>query len=214
MRIPQTWTSARATLAIAAVTAVAWLLAALAGANDHAALWGGFIPARITSGIGDGALAPVWLTPLTCTLVHDGFAHVAFNLLFLLFCGRSIEPIVGSRGIVALYLAGAYGAAAAAYLIAPTSIIPLVGASGAISAVLGASAMLLGKYRVKTASPVLGLWLHVLWLAAAWVGLQLAIGFTFTSEGIGPVSVAAHIGGFLVGLALARPLLLLKWRGA
>jgi membrane associated rhomboid family serine protease len=214
MRIPQNWRSARATVAIAAVTALAWLLVALARADNYAALWAGFIPARITGAIQDAALVPVWLTPLTCTLVHDGFAHVAFNLLFLLFCGRSVEPIVGGKGIVALYLGGAYAAAAAAYFAAPTSIIPLVGASGAISAVLGASAMLLGKYRIKTASPILGLWLHVLWLAAAWIGLQLLIGFTFTSEGIGPASVAAHIGGFLFGLALARPLLLLKWRGA
>src|SRR3954469_17788435 len=74
MRIPQNWTSARATVAIAAVTAVAWLLVALAGVDSYAALWGGFIPARVGGAIQDSVLAPVWLTPLTCTLVHDGFA--------------------------------------------------------------------------------------------------------------------------------------------
>jgi membrane associated rhomboid family serine protease len=52
-----------------------------------------------------------------------------------------------------------------------------------------------------------------LWLAAAWVGLQLLIGFTYVS-GEPRIAIAAHIGGFLAGLLLAKPLLLLRWRGA
>jgi membrane associated rhomboid family serine protease len=52
-----------------------------------------------------------------------------------------------------------------------------------------------------------------LWLAAAWIGLQILIGLTFETSGL-RIAIAAHIGGFLAGLLLARPLLLLKWRGA
>jgi membrane associated rhomboid family serine protease len=89
----------------------------------------------------------------------------------------------------------------------------MVGASGAISAVLGAFGLLFGRNKVKVASPGLASLLHALWLAAAWIGLQILIGLTFETSGL-RIAIAAHIGGFLAGLALARPLLLLKWRGA
>ncbi|MDB5720766.1 MAG: rhomboid family intrarane serine protease [Alphaproteobacteria bacterium] len=213
MRLPQNWRSAPVTIAIAAVTGLAWLVVAALGLDYQAAMWGGFIPARIDPAGGAAALVPVLLTPLTATLVHGGLMHVAFNLIFLLFCGRSVEPILGSRGLLILYLVGAYVGAGAQYLIDPHSAVPMIGASGAISAVLGAYAMLFGKNRVKVANPTLALWLHVLWLAAAWIGLQLLVGFAFTPGGEG-IAVAAHIGGFIAGLALAKPLLLLKWRGA
>ncbi len=104
-------------------------------------------------------------------------------------------------------------AAAAHYLVQPHDLTPMVGASGAISAVLGAYAMLFGRNKVKVASPTLALWLNALWLMAAWIALQLIVGFTFATGGI-QVAIAAHIGGFLVGLLLANPLLLLRYRKA
>ncbi|MGA9582840.1 MAG: rhomboid family intramembrane serine protease, partial [Allosphingosinicella sp.] len=162
---------------------------------------------------GDDLPIPALLTPLTATLVHSGFVHLLFNLIILLFCGRSVERVVGGQGIVILYLVGAYAAAAAQYAVGPAEMVPMVGASGAISAVLGAFALLFGRNKVKVASPGLASLLHALWLAAAWIGLQLMIGLTFETTGL-RIAIAAHIGGFLVGLALARPLLLLRWRGA
>jgi membrane associated rhomboid family serine protease len=215
MQLPQSWSTARATLVIAAVTGLAWLIVAVLNLDQAAAIWGGFIPARVNGAIADASLAPVWLTPLTSSLVHDGFLHVTFNLLFLLICGRSVEAILGIRGLLILYLLGAYVAAAAQYLASPNSVVPMIGASGAISAVIGAYAMLFGKNKVKVANPRLALWLHVLWLAAAWIGLQLLVSFAFGSRSGGDaIAAAAHIGGFILGLALAQPLLLLKWRGA
>ena len=213
MRPPESWQRARATLVIAAVTAFAWLAAKLLGLGDQAAIWGGFIPVRVSGVIGDEALAPVFLTPLTATLVHAGIIHLGLNLLIHLFCGRSIETIIGARQFVILYLVGAYAAAAAHYAVDPQDPTPMVGASGAISAVLGAYAMMFGRNRVKVANPALALWLNALWLAAAWVGLQLVIGFTFETAG-SRIAIAAHIGGFLAGLLLAKPLLLLRYRGA
>jgi len=73
--------------------------------------------------------------------------------------------------------------------------------------------MMFGRNRVKVANPMLALWLNALWLAAGWVVLQVIVGFTFETRGI-RIAVAAHIGGFLVGLLLAKPLLLLRYRGA
>ncbi|MDP8994485.1 MAG: rhomboid family intramembrane serine protease, partial [Pseudomonadota bacterium] len=80
MRPPQSWQTARVTLAIAAVTAAAWLVVALLGLEVDAAVAAGFIPLR--AGLSDTApMLPFWLTPLTATLVHAGFAHLALNLL-------------------------------------------------------------------------------------------------------------------------------------
>jgi membrane associated rhomboid family serine protease len=88
-----------------------------------------------------------------------------------------------------------------------------VGASGAISAVLGAFALLFGRNKVKVASPALATLVNALWLGAAWIVLNILIGLTFETSGL-RLAVAAHIGGFIAGLILAKPLLLLKWRGA
>lgn len=213
MRPPESWRRARVTLVLAAVTAAAWTIAAGLGWQDIAAVWGGFIPARIAGGVDDSILAPIFLTPLTATLVHAGIIHLAFNLLIHLFCGRSVENLVGGKGLLALYILGAYAAAAAHYLTNPDQTVPMVGASGAISAILGAYAMLFGRNRVRIANPTLALWVNALWLAAAWIGLQLLVGVTFETAGA-RMAIAAHIGGFLTGLVLAKPLLMLRWRGA
>ena len=211
MRPPDDLRRAPVTLAIAALTAAAWLIAWIAGWQEGAVAAGGFVPAHALGG-GEGAV-PAPLTPLTATLVHSGFVHLFFNLIMLLFCGRSVEHVLGGRGIVILYLIGAYAAAAAQYAVGPAETIPMVGASGAISALLGAYALLFGRNKVKLAHPALATLLNALWLGAAWVVLQILVGFTFETTGL-RIAIAAHIGGFLAGLALARPLLLLKWRGA
>jgi membrane associated rhomboid family serine protease len=213
MRPPESFRAAPVTLTIAAVTALAWIAASLFGISDNVAVWGGFIPERITGAVRVSGLAPVWLTPLTATLVHAGLVHLFFNLVILLFCGRAVEPIVGRIGIVILYVVGAYVSAASHFFIHFKDGAPMVGASGAISAVLGAYAILFGRNRVKVASPRLAVWLHALWLGAAWVVLQLLTGFTFQTLGT-RLAVAAHIGGFLIGVALARPLLLFRYRKA
>jgi membrane associated rhomboid family serine protease len=212
MRPPENWQKARVTLIIAAVTAIAWVLVAYFRLGNEAALGAGFIPLHVSGGGGE-ALTAALLKPLTATLVHAGAMHLVFNLLMHLFCGRSVETIIGGRQFVILYIAGAYAAAAAQFLVGPTDATPMVGASGAISAVIGAYSMMFGRNRVKVANPTIALWLNALWLAAAWVVLQIIVGFTFDTINA-KIAVAAHIGGFLAGLLLAKPLLLLRYRGA
>ena len=212
MRPPESWRTARMTLAIAGVTALAFLLAEAAGLQLRAQNWAGFLPYRFTfDGYGPGA--PLWLTPLTATLVHGGWFHLAFNLLILLFCGRSVEGVLGPSSIAILYVLGAYGAAAGHFAMDPHSGSPMVGASGATSAILGAYAMLFGRNKVKVRNPTLALWLNALWLMAGWIALQLVIGIVTRRADIN-IAVGAHVGGFLVGIALARPLLLLRYRKA
>lgn len=213
MRPPESWQRARLTLIIAGLTAAAWLLAFVLGYADWATVWGGFIPARVGGIGGDGVLAPLLLTPLTATFVHAGLVHLAFNLMILLFCGRSVENILGPIGLLILYLVGAYAAAAAQYLAGPDDMMPMIGASGSISAVIGAYALLFGRNKVRVVNPALAMWLNALWLAAAWVVLQLMLGLTFETPGQ-RIAIAAHVGGFFAGLLLARPLLMLRYRRA
>lgn len=212
MRPPESWRTARMTLAIAAATALAFLLPEMAGLQMRAASWAGFLPYRFGfDGYAPGV--PVWLTPLTATLVHAGWIHLAFNLLILLFCGRAAEGVLGPASMAILYALGAYAAAAGHYVLEPESTRPMIGASGAVSAVLGAYAMLFGRNKLSVRNATLALWLNALWLIAAWIGLQLVIGIASRSASIG-IAIGAHIGGFLVGTALARPLLLFRYRRA
>ena len=219
MRLPDNWSKARVTMALVVLTAAAWLLATLFRFQDGAVVWGGFIPARLAYG-GDEMLAPFFLTPLTATLIHDGPIHLLFNIVILAFCGRPVESVLGPVALAIIYVLGAYAAAAAQYAVNPLAVAPMVGASGAISAIIGAYAMLFGRNKVKVANPTLALWLNALWLMTAWVALQICIGIAFAGsafltggDGV-QVAVAAHIGGFLVGLLLANPLLLFRYRKA
>ncbi|HEY0014630.1 MAG TPA: rhomboid family intramembrane serine protease [Allosphingosinicella sp.] len=213
MRPPQDWRRARVTLAIAAVTAIAFLLVSAAGAGERAVMWGGFFPHRFGSDVYAPG-APVWLTPLTATLLHAGFLHLLFNLIILLFCGRSSENVLGPASIAILYVVGAFAAAGGQYLMNPHSTNPMVGASGAIAAVIGAYAMLFGQNKVKVKNPRLALWLNALWLLVGWVVLNAVMGLTMQRSADLNIAVGAHVGGFVAGLLLARPLLLFRYRNA
>lgn len=213
MRPPESWSRARVTLALTVVTAIVWVLLVTIRQLDWAAQFGGFIPAR--AGVeGETGRAPFWLTPLTATLVHADLVHLAFNLLILVFCGRPTEAVAGPVGLLILYVVGAFAAAGAHYVAASADPTPMVGASGAISAVLGAYAVLFGRNRVRVSNPTLALWLNALWLMAAWLVLQLIVGISFSTGGGAQIAIAAHIGGFLAGVALAYPLLMLRYRKA
>jgi membrane associated rhomboid family serine protease len=207
MRLPP----ARATAIVVGATCVAWVVGTLVPSSDGLVAMAGFIPARVGGLVVSGAV-PVWLTPLTATLVHAGILHLIFNMMMLGFCGRYVEPSIGWGGTAILYLGGAYAAAAAQYAVDPTGVAPMVGASGAVSALFAAYALLYGERRGRFREGRLGAALQVLWLAAAWIGLQLLVGLA-TVQGHA-IATAAHVGGFLVGLLLAKPLLRLHWRKA
>jgi membrane associated rhomboid family serine protease len=214
VQLSTSWSRARVTLALTIATTTIWLLLSMLNLSEWAIVWGGFTPARFVLPGGADGVAPLWLTPLTAAFLHANFIHLAFNLVILVFCGRPTEAVLGPVGFGLLYLLGTYVAAGAHYLMDPSSFFPMIGASGAISAVLGAYAILFGRNKVKVANPTLALWLNALWLMAAWVVLNVVVVFTFAGMGGAQIAVGAHIGGFLVGLALANPLLLLRYRKA
>lgn len=204
-------TSGRITQVIAGATALAWLAVLLfgdAGVINHLA---GFLPARATGLVPIDGGVPVWLTPLSATLLHAGLLHLGFNLVMFVYCGRAVETVIGGSAMLMLYLVGAYAAAAAHWLVDPASTVPMIGASGAISAVIGAYAVFFSRSQVRAIGPFSPFVVRVVWLAAGWVFVQSLIGLAAIGA---QVAIAAHIGGFIAGLALARPLLLWRYRDA
>ena len=139
-RFPRT-----ATNIIAALTALAWVIAAVARPAGAGAAGAGLHPARLSGVAVPWPAVPAFLTPLTATLVHSGLIHLGFNLLVFLWCGtpgragarqdRADRPLSDRRLCRG---AGAMGAR-------PDGSVPMIGASGAISAVIGAFALSFGR---------------------------------------------------------------------
>lgn len=206
MRVPP----AHATTAIAVATVGAWLAVESAGLTERAAIVAGFIPARFSIGPEISDAVPALLTPLTATLVHGGLLHLGFNLLMIVFCGRLVEVAVGRTGLLVIYVAGAYAAALGQYLSEPGGFVPMIGASGAASALIGTYAILYGTRTARAIGPIPAALVQIVWLAAAWIGVQLLVGFATE----GGIAIFAHIGGFIAGLALARPALRWRYRNA
>lgn len=171
----------------------------------------GFIPARFGADLiaPPGTLLPFFLTPLSSAFLHGGVLHLVFNLLVLLFIGRQLEAPLGAKAMAVLLIAGAYAGALAQFLADPQSTVPMIGASGAISALIAVFALIFGRSQTRAIGPIPSHWVRALWLAAAWIAVQLLIGFAGGGS-FGAVAIWAHVGGFLAGLLLARPLL--RWR--
>ena len=208
IRVPKT-----ATVIITIVTAACWLLAELLDPGGRVDVIMGVIPARLSGLLDIPAAVPAWLTPLTATLVHGGMLHVALNLLMLVWCGTQVERILGPGPMLLLYVVGAYTAAIAQWLVAPLSPTPMIGASGAISAVIGAFALSFGQQKRIVKSASLNRSLNALWLLAAWIVLQVMTGLLAGIQGF-LLATPAHIGGFIAGLLMQRPLLLWRYRNA
>lgn len=202
-----------ATNAIAALTALAWIAAILVWSPEQAQLTLGFIPAHLSGAVPPWPSVPAILSPLTATLVHSGLVHLGFNLLIFIWCGTAVERVLGRSGLIVLYLVGAYASALTQWATDPASVVPMVGASGAISAVVGAFALSFGRPRRVTDNLRLNRWINVLWLLVAWVVLQMMTGWLAGGQGY-LLATPAHIGGFAAGLLLQRPLLLWRYRRA
>lgn len=202
-----------ATVAITGLTALFWIAALLFSTTDQTALVLGFVPARFSGLVTISPAVPAFLTPFSATLVHSGLIHLGFNLLIFLWCGAQVERVLGRTGLIALYLVGAYASALTQWATAPASTVPMVGASGAISAVMGAFALSFGRAKRITNNFHLNRWINVAWLMVAWIVLQVMMGWLAGGQGY-LLATPAHIGGFAAGLLLQRPLLLWRYRNA
>lgn len=197
------------------ISAVSVLIVAL-GLEGAASIVAGFIPASVAHVLSapDGlVLLPAWLTPLSSAFVHGGLLHLAFNMVMLVYCGQRVEQAVGPVALALLFVIGAYASAAGQWALGPAVALPMVGASGAASAFVAAYALLFAEKPVPAIGPIPSRAVRVLWLAAAWIGIQALVGLSIGQDGQ-MIAVGAHIGGFVAGLALARPMLLWRYRRA
>ena len=177
-----------------------------------------FIPGRLFDGGGVQAseLAPEARSILLSMFLHGGWGHLLGNMLFLWIFGDNIEDRLGHFRYLVFYLGAGYAAAFAHAWSNPASTLPAVGASGAISAVLGAYLFLYPRARIVT---VLWVFLFVRFIEVpalvylpVWFLMQLFSGVVSlgapTAQDVGGVAFFAHIGGFVAG-----PLLLLLLGG-
>ena len=201
-----------ATFVLMVLTGLVSLGILVSGNLSNAATVLGFIPARV-GGFNVTPSVLWWLTPLTATLIHGGLLHLVTNFILFAYCGRQVESVLGPGPLVVLYVIGAYAAAAGQYLLDPLSTAPMIGASGAISALVGAYALSFGKPRRIVTSFKLNRWLNVAWLLVAWIVLQWMIGFVMGQQGV-LLATGAHVGGFIAGVLLQKPLLLWRYRRA
>jgi membrane associated rhomboid family serine protease len=149
---------------------------------------------------------PGWMTVFTSMFLHGSLGHLLGNLLFLWVFGNNIEDAMGHARFTVFYLLCGMAAVAAQVMPDPASAVPMVGASGAISGVLGAYLLLYPRARILIALPpplifvTIG-WFRAIWVLTLWFALQLAMSLGIESEG-GGVAFMAHVGGFIAGLAL------------
>ena len=201
-----------ATAWIAAVTILVSAIAILF-AYETAITGAGFIAARL-SGLADVSPAvPALLTPWTSALLHGGWLHLGINMVMLALVGRQVERVVGASGLMIAYAVGAAAAAATQFAAGPSSLVPMVGASGAISALFALFAIFFGEPKQFTRNQKVNRWIHVAWLLAAWIAIQIMTEMLAGGQGV-LLATPAHIGGFVAGLLLHRPLLLWRYRGA
>jgi membrane associated rhomboid family serine protease len=213
------------TIAIIAANAFAWLFVQGGGSAYSVAASVcnlGLVPAELTRSVRPGTALPLGgglacvidagrepLHLLTSMFLHGSWMHLLGNMWFLWLFGNNVEDAMTRPRFVVFYLACGLAAALLQTFVTPDSIVPMVGASGAISGVMGAYLVLYPRVRVFTLVPfgffittvALPAWAMLLY----WAFLQLVSGlFTGVTGAQGGVAFWAHIGGFVAGLLLVH----------
>ena len=212
-----------ATMAIVAVNALAWVFVQRLGIDPglRESVWRfGLIPGELLGRVRPGTEVPAgpglvavldgvpngW-SVLTSMFMHGGWMHIIGNMWFLLVFGDNVEDAMGPFRFVVFYLLCGVAAAAAQVLSGPSSLVPMVGASGAIGGVMGAYLILyprapvhllvwIGFYASRVVVPAF-------FMLGYWFLLQLVAGAV--DRGHGGVAFWAHVGGFAAGALLVRP---------
>jgi membrane associated rhomboid family serine protease len=211
------------TIVIIAANVVIWLYLQGAGVSERALSDSvcqlGTIPAEITGqtggygGIQLGDNLPcsfgglTWATTFTSMFLHGSWLHLIGNMWFLWLFGNNIEDSLGHLRFLGFYLLGGLAGAAAHILTNADSLIPTIGASGAISAVMGAYLVLYPRVRIQTLF-ILFIFIKIIpspawFVLGEYFVLQLLSG-SMPSSAAGGVAVWAHIGGFVFGLIFVK----------
>jgi len=162
--------------------------------------------------IGTYGVVPAYFSPptlITSMFLHGSWMHVIGNMWYLWIFGDNVEDRLGHGRFIVFYLLCGIAAAIGQIVMDPTSTLPTIGASGAIAGVMGAYFVLYPQSRVLTLIPLIIFWevieLPAYILLGFWFVMQLfsagAIAVTASSHGSGGVAFAAHVAGFVVGMA-------------
>jgi membrane associated rhomboid family serine protease len=190
------------------------------GSNDSFSYAFSLVPREITTGVditgavvvrdafGDVGQVPHYATPLpvyfnflSSMFMHGSFAHIFGNMLFLWVFGDNLENMLGHLRFAAFYIATGIAAAVAQIVMDTDSVIPMLGASGAISGVLGGYLVLFPRRRVRALIFYFLTEVPAFIAVGIWIVYQVIAGY-LTPAGTGGVAYAAHIGGFIAGLIL------------
>lgn len=179
--------------------------------SNPAALQGFFldwavIPAAVSNGQGLHAL-------VSSMFLHGGWMHLIGNMLFLFIFGDNVEDQLGHAGFALFYLACGIGAGLMQVYAAPSSTIPLVGASGAIAGVMGGYLLMFPRARVDLLI-IIVIIIKIIPVPAwamliLWLGIQVFSGLSAPAD-VGGVAYWAHTGGFILGLGLMLPVWLAR----
>lgn len=201
-----------------ALNVIVWLIQLSAGqsfTNGYAA-----IPYEITHGtdltgtrtiqVGGQAFpvpqapgpSPIYLTLLTAMFMHGGWLHILGNMLYLWIFGDQIEDLLGHVRFLGFYLACGIAASLAQIFLSPDSIVPSLGASGAIAGVLGAYLVKYPKNRVRVLVVRTVTTMPAIAVLGFWIVLQIFSQVSTPAGEATGVAYMAHIGGFIAGIAL------------
>jgi membrane associated rhomboid family serine protease len=212
------------TIGLIAVNVLAWLMVQGAGSGYGLAASVcnyGLIPGEFTLALPPGTGFPIGpglqcltdpgrqaVNVLTSMFLHGSWMHLIWNMWFLWLFGNNVEDSMSRPAYLAFYLLSGLAAAFAQIISNPASVIPMVGASGAISGVMGAYLILFPRVRVHTLVPFfffftipLPAWAMIIY----WAVLQFAGGLTsIVGSETGGVAFWAHVGGFVAGVVLVK----------
>jgi rhomboid family protein len=152
--------------------------------------------------------SPVYLTLITSMFMHGGIAHIAGNMLYLWIFGDNIENAIGHKRYLIFYLlCGIIASLSHVFvtkLLGQNLLIPSLGASGAISGVLGAYILLFPRRRVTMLFIRFITHVSAFWAIGIWIVFQLISGLGMLGGASSGVAYAAHIGGFIAGMVLIK----------
>ncbi len=191
---------------VANISVFAWQIQGAPSFMDSVLLLG-LIPAEFWN---PNTLPYALVATFTSMFAHGSFLHIGSNLLYLWIFGNNVEDVMGRGRFFLFYLLCGIGAVVAQVLAAPTSTIPMVCASGAISGLLGAYLLLFPRAPVPAPIPIF-FFIRLTWVPAAlfivlWLALQI-LGGMATHPGQGGVAFWAHVGGAVAGMVFLRPFL-------
>lgn len=213
--------------AIIGLTFASWVLLQGAGLSPYELVRSvcnlGMVPGELTGGAPVGSGVPIApgmacvvdnepiniLTPILSMFLHGSWGHILSNMLFFHVFGNNVEDSMGHIRFIAFYLITGLAAAATHIALNPASPVPTVGASGAISGVMGAYLVLYPRAKVRMLFPPIFFFRVTAWLVLVyWFVMQVVTGLpelmTVRPEVSGGVAVWAHVGGFVAGALLVK----------